>query len=58
MVQLQESGYRMENSPYRLLPFFELIIPLLIWIVSEIKFKKKKKSQTPATKANPELTQS
>lgn len=58
LVQFHENGFRMETTPFRILPIFELAIPLLIWIVSEIQFKMKKqsKSQTPTSNADPEPT--
>lgn len=58
LVKVHDTGFIMQTLPFKILPIFQLAIPLLIWIVSEIRFKKKKKnkSQTPATSASPEAT--
>jgi len=40
-VHPPETGFLMNTMPFRILPIFELAIPLLLWIVSEIRFRKK-----------------
>jgi len=42
VVNVHETGFMMDIVPFRILPIFELAIPLLLWIVSEIRFRKKK----------------
>ena len=44
VVKVHETGFMMDVMPFRILPIFELAIPLLIWIISEIRFRKKNKS--------------
>ena len=41
IVKIHEHGFMMNIAPFRILPIFELALPLLIWIVSEIRFRKK-----------------
>ena len=41
IVNVHETGFMMDIVPFRILPIFELAIPILIWIVSEIRFRKK-----------------
>ena len=57
-IKVQENGFMMDIMPFRILPIFELAIPLLIWIVSEIRFRKKKKydSSQAISTLNPEPT--
>lgn len=53
VVHIHETGFMMDVIPFRILPIFELAIPLLIWFVSEIKYRKKKvKTPTSEHAAN------
>jgi spore germination protein KB len=56
VVNLHETGFMMDITPFRVLPIFELAIPLLIWIISEIKYRKNSKKKSQETKATPETT--
>ena len=47
-----ETGFLMSTLPFRILPIFELGFPLLIWIVSEIRFRKKKKYDSSDSSIN------
>ena len=40
VVNIHEAGFMMDIMPTRILPIFELAIPLVIWLVSEIRFRK------------------
>jgi len=42
VVNIHETGFMMDIVPLRILPIFELAIPLIIWLVSELRFRKKK----------------
>ncbi|MCL1991048.1 MAG: endospore germination permease [Defluviitaleaceae bacterium] len=53
IVHVHETGFMMDVVPFRILPIFELALPLLIWIVSEIRFRKKSPQLTGTV--NPEL---
>ena len=55
-INVHETGFLIDVMPLRILPIFELAIPLLIWIVSEIRFRKKKKYDSSSAKPaiNPE----
>ena len=53
IVELHETGFVMDIMPFRILPIFQVAIPLLIWIVSEIRFRKKKHNHP---QINPEPT--
>ena len=50
IAKVHETGFMMDVMPFRILPIFELAIPLLIWIVSEIKFRKKNQTTTQGHK--------
>ena len=52
-LKVHETGFMMNTIPLKILPIFELAIPLLIWIVSEIRLRKKDKPQFN-TMINPE----
>lgn len=52
LVKVHEVGFMMDVMPFKVLPIFELAIPVLIWIISEIRFRK----NLPAVK-NKHLTQ-
>jgi len=52
IVKVHETGFIMDVVPFRILPIFELAIPLLIWLVSEIRFRKKK-NHTQVKKIKP-----
>lgn len=52
LVKVHETGFMMDVIPFRILPIFELAIPLLIWVVSEIKFRKKKEHEPVAIRPN------
>ena len=41
LVQVHETGFMMDTVPFKILPIFELGLPLLIWLVSEVRFRKK-----------------
>lgn len=57
ITKVHETGFMMDVMPFRILPIFELAIPLLLWIVSEIKIRKKTTQKAPIHgKLNPELT--
>lgn len=56
LVHLQENGIRMETSTIQVLAIFVLAIPLIIWIASEIQFKKKKKNNLQKSETSPEPT--
>jgi len=45
VVKVHETGFMMDFMPFKILPIFELAIPLAIWIVSEIRFRKKHPKQ-------------
>jgi len=57
VVNVHETGFMINVMPFRILPIFEFALPLLIWIVSEIRFRKKNQNE-PQIKVtiNPELT--
>ena len=40
-VKMHETGFMMDVMPFKVLPIFELAMPLLIWLVSELRFRKK-----------------
>jgi len=42
VVQPPETNFLMNTMPFKILPIFELGLPLFIWIVSEIRFRNKK----------------
>lgn len=52
LVNVHETGFMMDVVPFRILPIFELALPLLIWMVSEIRFKNK----SQVTAKSPEKT--
>jgi len=52
VINVHETGFMMDIAPFRILPIFELALPLLIWIVSEIKFRKQKDHPPLAIKTN------
>ena len=59
IAKIHETGFMMNVIPLRILPIFELAIPLLIWIVSEIRFKNKnhtKPKKIKSTIISPEPT--
>ena len=56
VVNVHETGFMMDIMPFRILPIFELAIPLLIWIVSEIRFRKKDHHKPQLITINPEPT--
>jgi len=58
VVNVHDTDFIMDTMPFRILPIFELALPLLIWIVSEIRFRKKNhsKSQINVVTINPEPT--
>ena len=53
--KVHETGFMMDVVPFKVLPIFELGIPLVIWIVSEVRFRKKQQRsvQQPSTATNP-----
>jgi len=59
-IKFHENGFMMDIMPFKVLPIFELAIPILIWIVSEIRFRKKKYDSSDPSQAsttiNPEPT--
>ena len=59
VVKVHETGFMMDTIPFRILPIFEVALPLLIWIVSEIKYRKKNQTTAQShkqviTSVNPE----
>jgi len=57
VIKVHETGFMMDIVPFKILPIFELALPLLIWLISEIRFRKKKYDSSSPVKAttNPEL---
>lgn len=54
VLKVEDTEFMMNVVPFTILPIFELVIPILIWIVSEIRFRKKDKPQINSTTINPE----
>ena len=56
VLKVHETGFMMNVIPFRILPIFEVAFPLLIWIVSEIRFRKKNHNKPQMAKIimNPE----
>jgi len=44
-IQLGQVDFVLHALPFKILPIFQLAIPLVVWIVSEIKYGKKKKAE-------------
>lgn len=41
LIKIHETGFLLDVMPFKILPIFQVAIPFLIWIVSEIRFRKK-----------------
>lgn len=52
VVNIHETGFMMDVVPFRVLPIFELAIPALIWLISEIRFRKSKDQHALPVKSN------
>ena len=44
LVNFEQLDFLLETMPFKILPIFELVIPVIILIISEIKHRKQKKS--------------
>jgi len=55
LIQHIDRKFLLETIPFKILPIFELFIPLLIWIASELRFRKQKQ-KAPTQKAQVQMT--
>jgi|GEM_PF-926544 len=53
VINVHETGFMMDVMPFRILPIFELALPVLIWLVSEIRTRKQK--DRPSLSIKPKL---